>query len=42
MGNAKHIFVWGRAGARLRTGGFPLLLAKPGGGIDWRMNGWRG
>jgi hypothetical protein len=42
MGNAKHIFVSGRAGARLRAGGFPLLLAKPGGGIDWRMNGWRG
>ena len=42
MGNAKHIFVWGRVGARLRTGGFPLLLAKPGGGIDLRVNGWRG
>ena len=38
MGNAKHIFVSGR----LRAGGFPLLLAKPGGGIDMRVNRWRG
>ena len=42
MGNAKHIFVSGRAGARLRAGGVPLLLAKPGGGIDFRINRWRG
>jgi hypothetical protein len=42
MGNAKRIFVSGRVGTRLRAGGFPLLLAKPGGGIDWRVNGWRG
>ena len=42
IGNAKHIFVSGRVGARLRAGGFPLLLAKPGGGIDLRMNRWRG
>jgi hypothetical protein len=42
MGNAKHIFVSGRVGARLRAGDFPLLLAKPGGGIDWRVNRWRG
>jgi hypothetical protein len=39
MGNAKHIFVLGRVGARRRAGGFPLLLAKPGGGIDWRVSG---
>jgi hypothetical protein len=42
MGNAKHIFVSGRVGARLRAGGFPLLLAKPSGGIDWRVSGRRG
>jgi hypothetical protein len=38
----KYIFILGRAGARLVAGGFPLLLAKPGGGIDWRVNRWRG
>ena len=42
IGNAKHIFVLGRVGASLGAGGFPLLLAKPGGGIDLRVNGWRG
>jgi hypothetical protein len=42
MGNAKPIFVSDRAGARLGAGGFPLLLAKPGGGIEWRVNWWRG
>ena len=42
IGNAKHIFVPGRVGARLRAGGFPQLLTKPGGGIDWRVNRWRG
>jgi len=42
MGNAKPLFVSDRAGARLGAGGFPLLLAKPGGGIDLRVNGRRG
>ena len=42
IGNAKHIFVPGRVGARLRAGGFPQLLTKPGGGIDLRVNRWRG
>ena len=26
----------------VRAGGVPLLLAKPGGGFDWRVNRWRG
>ena len=42
IGDAKPIFVSDRAGAMLGAGGFPLLLAKPGGGIDWRVNRWRG
>jgi len=37
MGTAKLIFVSGRAGARLRAG-----VAKPGNGIDLRVNRLRG
>jgi hypothetical protein len=35
------MFVSDGVRAGLGAGGFPLLLAKPG-GIDWRVNRWRG
>jgi hypothetical protein len=40
--NAKPIVVSDRVRAGVGAGGFPLLLAKPGGGIDLRVNGRRG
>jgi hypothetical protein len=40
--NARPIVVSDRVRAGLGAGGFPLLLAKPGGGIDLRVNGRRG
>jgi hypothetical protein len=40
--NARPIVVSDRVRAGVGAGGFPLLLAKPGGGIDWRVNGRRG
>jgi hypothetical protein len=36
------MFVTDGVRAGLGAGGFLLLLAKPGGGIDWRVNRWRG
>jgi hypothetical protein len=39
MGNAKPIFVSDKVMAGLGSGGFPLLLAKPGGGIDLQDGG---
>ena len=36
IGDAKPIFVSDKVRAGLGAGGFPLLLAKPGGGIDLR------
>jgi hypothetical protein len=38
MWNARLMFV----SNGVRAGGVPLLLAKPGGGVDWRVNRWRG
>ena len=42
IGNARLMFVSDGVRAGLGAGGFPLLLAKPGGVIDCRVNRWRG
>ena len=42
LGEARVVFFLGNCRAWLGVGGFPLLPAKPGGGIDFRVGGRRG